>query len=223
MSKLIYITESQLQEIVGNGSYLNNDNTNAYRFGGAEITTGGTTGNYTDGDIEPADPVTTDGIANQLTNKHKVRGMGGEPGNYLRRNIIPESNKDLTGKQNTFRIPKKNLDDLKDRLNNYNGPKNIPGVKRGKYLINNDGHISYDNAYRVLDDMNNGSEGNILDPDGDLRRALKQKIEFAKNISKGNRNAKMERGENVIKSAPKTGKGGAHTPKGKNVIGVEYQ
>ena len=223
MSKLIYITESQLQEIIGNGSYLNDkDNTNEYRFGGAEITVGGTTGNYTDGDIETAKPVTTDKFAKQLT-KQRVRGMGGEPGNYLRRNIIPESNQDLTGKQNTFQISKKNLEDLENRLNNYQGSENNPGIKRGKNLVNK-GRISYDNAYRVLDDMNNGSEGSVLDPDGNLRRELEQKIKTATNISKSNRNAKMERGENVIKSAPKTGfKGGAHTPKGKNVIGVEYQ
>lgn len=223
MSKLIYITESQLQEIVGNGSYLNDkDNTNEYRFGGAEITTGGITGNYVDGDIKTANPVITDKIAKQLT-KQRVRGMGDNMKRSIDKNIIPESNQDLTGKQNTFQISKKNLEDLENRLNNYQGSENNPGIKRGKNLINK-GRISYDNAYRILDDMNNGSEGSILDPDGNLRRELEQKIETATNISKGNRNAKMERGENVIKSAPKTGfKGGAHTPKGKNVIGVEYQ
>ena len=73
MSKLIYITESQLNEIIGNGAYFDKqDTTNEYRLGGPEISVGGVTGNYTDGDVEHAEPVITDKFAKQITKPSNV-------------------------------------------------------------------------------------------------------------------------------------------------------
>lgn len=219
MSKLIYITESQLNEIIGNGAYLDNqDSTNEYKLGGEEISVNGCTGNYTDGDVEFGSPTITDKIANRMA-KPRVRGLGG----YVsRRSTVTEANQDLAGKQNTFQISDTELSKLRDRLTNYNGSENVAGVKRGKNIVDKK-RISYDDAYRILDDMNKGNAGAMLDPDGTLRNEIERKIQTGTNISKSGREAKMARGENVMKSAPKTGfKGGAHTPKGNNTIGVTY-
>ena len=215
MRKLIKITESQLNEIIGNGAYLDNtDNTNEYRFGGSEINVNGVTGNYSDGDIEYGKPVKTDDIADRIA-KPRVRGLG--------RTVLPESNQDLTGKQNTFQLSKTETDKLRQRVNSYCGSKDDPGIKRGKDLAEK-GRMSYDRAYRILDDMSKGNAGNVLDPDGTLRREIENKIKTGTDISKNKRQSKMERGENVLKSAPKTGiKGGAHTPKGNNIINVTYE
>ena len=218
MSKLIYITESQLQEIIGNGAYLNNqDTTNEYRLGGSEISTNGITGNYTDGDVEYGDPVITDKIAKQIT-KPRVRGLGG----YVeRRSVIPESNQDFTGKQNTMQISDTVKKKIETNLKNYNGSGNAQGVKRAQNIVKN-GRMSYDDAYRTLNDFQNNKAGDVLDPM--LQQELRRKLNTAENISSNNRDAKMARGENVLNSAPKTGaKGGAHTPKGNNVIGITYQ
>jgi polyhydroxyalkanoate synthesis regulator phasin len=215
MGKLIHITESQLLEIVGNGAYLNSqDTTNEYRFGGAEITANGVTGNYVDGDVEMGEPVTTDKIARQMA-RHRVRGMG--------RTVLPESNQDLTGKNNTFQLSNTEMDKLKQRVQTYAGSHNDAGIKRSKNLMKK-GRISYDDAYRVLDDMNKGNAGSVLDPDGTLRREIENKIKTGTDISKNDRQSKINRGENVLKSTNKTGmKGGTHTPKGNNIIGVTYE
>ena len=215
MSKLIYMTEAQLNELIGNGAYLNNqDTTNEYRFGGAEISASGVTGNYEDGDVEYGKPVTADKFAKQLT-KPRVRGMS--------RTVLPESNQDLTGKQNTFQISNDTIDSIKQSLNNYNGNKNAPGVKRGERIIKT-GRISNDDGYRILDDFANGKAGAMLDPEGKLQNEIRRKLDTGENMSRNNREAKMARGENILKSAPKTGaKGGAHTPKGNNTIGVTYE
>lgn len=218
MSKLIYITESQLNEIIGNGAYLDKqDTTNEYRLGGSEISTGGVTGNYTDGDVEYGEPVITDKIAKQIT-KPRVRGLGG----YVeRRRVIPESNQDFTGKQNTMQISDTVKKKIETNLKNYNGSGNAQGVKRAQNIVKN-GRMSYDDAYRTLNDFQNNKAGDVLDPM--LQQELRRKLNTAENISSNNRDAKMARGENVLKSAPKTGaKGGAHTPKGNNVIGITYQ
>lgn len=213
MGKLIYITESQLNEIIGNGAYLNNqDTTNEYRLGGAEISTDGITGDYIDGNIETGKPVISDKISKRMS-KPRVRGLA--------RTVLPESNQDLTGKQKTMQISDTTISKIKDRLNNYSGNQNDPGIKRAKNIINK-GRISNDDGYRILDDFENGNAGNVLDPM--LQKEIRRKLDTAENISKNNRDSKMSRGENVLKSAPKTGiKGGAHTPKGNNVIGVSYQ
>lgn len=218
MSKLIYITESQLNEIVGNGAYLDSqDTTNEYRLGGAEVSADGVTGDYIDGNMETGNPVTADRISRQITNP-RVRGLGG----YMnRRSVIPESNQDLTGKQNTMQISKNTIDRLKNNLNSYNGDMDAPGVKRAEKIVK-DGRISNDNGYRILDDFANGKSGDVLDPM--LQKEIRQKLNTAETISKNGRESKMRRGENVLKSAPKTGaKGGAHTPKGNNIIGVTYE
>ena len=113
------------------------------------------------------------------------------------------------------------INKIKDRLNNYVGNQNDPGIKRAKNIINK-GRISNDDGYRILDDFENGKAGDVLD--SMLQNEIRRKLDTAENISKSNRQSKMSRGENVLKSAPKTGmKGGAHTPKGNNVIGVSYQ
>ena len=213
MSKLIYITESQLNEIIGNGAYLNNqDSTNEYRLGGAEISVDGVTGDYIDGNLKFGKPVVSDKISKHIT-KPRVKGMS--------RTVLPESNQDLTGKQNTMQISKNTIDNIKKRLNSYNGNENDPGIKRAKNIINK-GRISNDDGYRILDDFDNGKAGEVLDPM--LQKEIRRKLDTAENISRNSRETKMSRGENVLKSAPKTGaKGGAHTPKGNNVIGVTYQ
>lgn len=213
MNKLIYITEAQLTEIIGNGAYLKNqDNTNEYRFGGAEISADGITGDYIDGNIQLGKPVISDKISKQIT-KPRVRGMG--------RTVLPESNQDLKGKQNTMQISKNTIDKLKDNLSSYNGNQNDPGIKRAKNIINK-GRISNDDGYRILNDFANNNTGNVLDPM--LQKEIRRKLDTAENISKNKRKDKMNRGENVLKSAPKTGlKGGAHTPKGNNIIGVTYE
>lgn len=218
MSKLIYITEAQLQEIVGNGAYLNpNDSSNEYRLGGAEINVDGSVGDYIDGDHDTGNPVTTDKIAKQIRNQRRFGGFAG----YIRKPILPESNQDLTGKQNTFQVSQTTLDDIKQRLNGYTGDKDAPGVKRATELIKT-GRMSYDNAYRTLDDYAKGAGNDILGDE--LKKELNRHISSAENISKSGREAKMARGENVLKSASKDGtKGGAHTPNGNNTIGVTYE
>lgn len=234
MGKLIYITESQLNEIIGNGAYLNDtDSTNEYRFGGKEISANGVTGDYVDGDVENGEPVTTDKIAKQLT-RQGTRGMGraipyGYGTNKLREskkkvndNLLSEANQDLTGKNNTFQISPKELKKLKERLLSYKGPENDKGVKRVKNIIEK-GRISYDDAYRILDDIKNGKGGQILDPEGTLQREIEYKVNLGTDISQSNRDAKMRRGENILKSSPKNGsKGGAHTSNN-NIIGITYQ
>jgi hypothetical protein len=106
-------------------------------------------------------------------------------------------------------------------LKKYNGSGNAQGVKRAQNIVKN-GRMSYDDAYRTLNDFQNNKAGDVLDPM--LQQELRRKLNTAENISSNNRDAKMARGENVLKSAPKTGaKGGAHTPKGNNVIGITYQ
>lgn len=213
MARLIYITESQLNEIIGNGSYLNNqDSTNQYRLGGAEISVDGAMGDYIDGNFKTGNPVISDKISKQMS-KPRVRGLG--------RTVLPESNQDLTGKQTTMQISDATISKIKDRLNNYGGNQNDPGIKRAKNIIDK-GRISNDDGYRILDDFENGKAGEVLDPM--LQKEIRRKLDTAQNISQNSREAKMSRGENVIKSTPKTGmKGGAHTPKGNNVIGVSYQ
>lgn len=218
MSKLIYITEAQLQEIVGNGAYLDSKDTrNEYRLGGAEISVDGSVGNYVDGDHDTGNPVTTDKIAKQIRNQRRFGGFAG----YTRKHILPESNQDFTGKQNTFQISQTTLDGLKQRLNGYTGDKDAPGVKRAMELIKT-GRMSYDNAYRTLDDYSKGAGNDILGDE--LRKELDRHLNSAENISKTGRESKMARGENVLKSNSKTGfKGGAHTPNGNNTIGITYE
>ena len=221
MSKLIYITEAQLHEIIGNGAYLDStDTTNEYRLGGAEISADGVTGNYVDGDVENGKPVTTDRIAKQI--RRQGRKYMAQPAVNRRSPIpLPESNQDLAGKQNTFQKSQTTLDDIKDRLNSYSGDKDAPGVKRAKELLNT-GRISYDNAYRTLDDYGKGIGSDVLG--AALEKEIRQRLNTAEDISQSGREAKMNRGENVLKSTNKTGfKGGPHTPKGNNTIGVTYE
>jgi hypothetical protein len=138
-----------------------------------------------------------------------------------RRPILPESNQELAGKQNTFQISQTTLDGIKERLNGYTGNKNDAGVKRAMDLLNT-GRISYDNAYRTLDDYSKGIGSDILG--SDLEKEIRRRLDTAENISKSGRDAKMNRGENVLKSTNKTGlKGGAHSPNGNNTIGVTYE
>lgn len=221
MSKLIHITESQLLEIIGNGAYLNNqDTTNEYRLGGKEVSADGIIGNYIDNDVKTGKPVTTDKIAKSLARKD-IRALTRTA--IPSRFVLPESNQDLTGKQKTFQLSQDIINKLRNRLNNYNGNQNDKGLKRGKNLVNKE-RISYDDAYRVLDDIKNGKDGEILDPDGTLKNELENKINTGTSISKNNKQMKQNRGENVIKSHSKTGlKGGAHTPKNNNIIGITYE
>lgn len=213
MSKLLYITEKQLNEIIGNGAYLNNqDTTNEYRLGGSEIAANGITGNYIDGDVEFGEPIITDKISKQIT-KPRIRGF--------QRKMLPESNQDLTGKQNTFQLSQDIIDDIKKNLKNYSGNNHAQGVKRAENIVKN-GRVSYDDGYRILNDIANDKSGEVLNTNGKLENEIRQKLNTGENISSNNRQSKMKRGENVIKSAPKTGmKGGAHSPKN-NTIGVTY-
>lgn len=200
MSKLIYITEAQLQEIVGNGAYLDDtDTTNEYRFGGAEVSVNGTTGNYIDGDVELGEPVTTDNYASQLVpqRSHWSRGSG--------KARISEANQEIKGL---------NVD-LSDE-----------SKQTAKKLGINASDMDCNYGFVVQDRIENGEyNGKVNDEDlTQLNNDLGNKLQTKMNISRSGREAKMARGENVLKSAPKTGaKGGAHTPKGNNVIGVSYE
>ena len=200
MSKLIYITEAQLQEIVGNGSYLNDtDTTNEYRFGGAEVTVNGTTGNYVDGDVEFGEPVTSDEFAAGLVpqRSHWTRGTT--------RTSLRESNQTIE----------------KNKLGLSNKSK-----KTAQQLGLNGSDINCNYGFVVQNRINNGEyDGKVSDEDLEqFSDDIGGKLKTQMNISRSNREAKMARGEHVMKSAPKTGaKGGAHTPKGNNVIGVTYE
>lgn len=214
MGKLIYITESQLQEIISNGTYLNkNDSTNEYRFGSTQVSTNGITGDYVDGNLEMGKPTTSDKIAKQIT-RNKVRGMG--------RTVLPESNQDLTGKQNTFQLSTNVVNRLKKKLNNYNGDKNDAGFKRANRLIDR-GRISYDNAYRVLNDINSGKAGELIDGDHYIKNELENKVKTGENISQNKRDGKMKRGEKILNVTSRNsfnGKGHSSKP---NIIGINYE
>lgn len=218
MSKLIHITESQLNEIVSNGAYLDsNDTTNEYRLGGAEISVNGITGSYIDGDLESGNPVTTDKIAKQITNP-RVRGIGGYA---IRRNMLPESNQELSGKQNTMQISQTTIDKLKERLRGYGGNQNDPGVKRAQRIIKT-GRVSNDDGYRILDDFESGKAGDALD--NSLRDEIRKRLDTAESISQNSRDAKKNRGDRILKPSTHIGaQGKAHTPKGNNIIGVTYE
>ena len=218
MSRLIYITEAQLNEIVGNGTYLDdNDTTNEYRLGQQEVSADGITGSYIDGDLENGKPVMTDKIAKQITNP-RVRGIGGYA---FRRNILPESNQDLTGKQNTMQISQTTIDKLKEKLQSYNGSQNDPGVKRAQRIINT-GRVSNDDGYRILNDFETGKAGEALDDS--LQKEIRKRLDTAEDISQNGRDAKKERGEKVLKQNYNSATiGKAHTPKGNNIIGVTYE
>lgn len=220
MGKKIYITESQLNEIIGNSTYLNNqDTTNEYKLGTTEVSVNGITGDNIDGNLKTGKPVTTDKFAKQIKNQNRFGGYAP----HYRRSILPESNQDLTGKNNTFQISDKEKKKIINNLNNYSGSGNEKGVQRMKNIINKNGRISYDDAYRILDDIESGNDG-ILDPDGTFKSELERKIKTGTDISANNRESKQNRGENIIKSAPKNyGNGKAHTPKGNNVINVTYE
>lgn len=200
MSKLIYITEAQLQEIVGNGSYLNDtDTTNEYRFGGAEITANGTTGDYVDGDVEFGDPVTSDEFAAGLVpqRSHWTRGTT--------RTSIHEANQEI-----------------KDKKIGLSTRSQQTAQELG--LDSSDMDCNY--GFVVKDRIEGGNyAGKASEEDlTHLKNDINKKLQTQMNISRSGREAKMARGENVLKSAPKTGaKGGAHTPKGNNVIGVTYE
>ena len=95
MSKKIYITEAQLQEIIGNGAYLDDkDTTNEYKFGGQEVAVDGVVGDYVDGDVDFGKPVTADKIAQTMTNRRRRRGL------INCSKSINEANQDLKGKKN---------------------------------------------------------------------------------------------------------------------------
>ena len=200
MSKLIYITEAQLQEIVGNGAYLNKqDTTNEFKFGGAEVNVNSTTGSYLDGDLESGDPVTSDELADTLSTQSNLRTQIGS------RTLTRESNHNI--EHNHIGLSDKSKQtaqqlgiDASDMDVNY-GLVVTNRIEKGNY----NGKVSK----KDLVDLNND---------------VSNKCQTQMTISRNDRKAKMARGENVMKSAPKTGaKGGAHTPKGNNVIGVTYE
>ena len=200
MSRLIYITEAQLQEIVTNGAYLNKqDTTNEFKFGGAEVTTNGITGNYIDGDVEPGDSVTSDEIAASLLPQRSRFHR------YMDQINVYESNHEIEhnhiGLSDESEQTAEELGiDASDMDVNY-GLVVQNRYKTGKY----DGKVSEKRLNNFINDVG-------------------KKCQTQMNISRSGRQAKMARGENVLKSAPKTGaKGGAHTPKGNNVIGVTYE
>lgn len=216
MSKKIYITEAQLQEIVGNGAYLNDtDTTNEYRMGGPEVSVDGVVGDYVDGDVNFGKPVTADKFAQTQSNQRRRRGMINCSRN------LNEANQDMKGKEKTFQLSQTEGDKLKQRVLNYGGSKNDAGYKRAKTMVDK-GRISYDNAYRVLDDMKTGKAGTMLDPDGTLQHELENKIKTKADMSQNQRDNKMNSGRRVRKFSPKNNNGGTYTPDGDNVIGITY-
>lgn len=218
MSKKIYITEAQLQEIIGNGAYLDDkDTTNEYKFGGQEVAVDGVVGDYVDGDVDFGKPVTADKIAQTMTNRRRRRGL------INCSKSINEANQDLKGKEKTFQLSQTETDKLKQQVNSFSGSKNDAGYKRAKALADK-GRLSYDNAYRILDDMEKGTAGAMLDPEGTLKHELENKIKTGTDISQSSRNTKMASGQNIRKSPTNRGMSGegTHTPDGNNVIGITY-
>jgi hypothetical protein len=215
MSKKIYITEAQLQEIIGNGAYLNDqDTTNEYRMGGQEVSVDGVVGDYTDGDVEFGKPVTADKLSHTMSNQRRRRGMI----NCSR--SINEANQDIDSKTDTFQLSQNEREGLAQRINAYSGSKNDAGYKRAKTLATR-GRVSYSNAYRILDDMKSGKAGAMLDPDGTLKNELENKIKTGTDISQSQKDSKMNSGQRVRKYSPKNGlNGGEHVPNGNNVIGI---
>ena len=97
----------------------------------------------------------------------------------------------------------------------YSGSKNDPGYKRAKRLAEK-GRVSYDNAYRILDDMQNGRDGAMLDPDGTLKHELETKVGTRADISRSQRNS------NIDTESKYKAQGVTYTPNGHNVIGIIY-
>lgn len=221
MAKLLYITEEQLQEIIGNGAYLNDkDTSNEYRLGGAEISVDGVTGNYVDGDVEMGDVTTTDDISKSL--RYKGRRLSC---NVSRKgNLLPESNQDLSGKTKTIQLSQNSLNTLKKNVElqlKNNQDEDSEGIKRAKHLINNNGVMPCQNAYRAESDLDKGIIGDVFTDN--VMKDIDNKLKTKERISSNNRESKKRRGEAVIKSSPKDGrKGGAHSPKNNNTIGYTY-
>lgn len=200
MSKLIYITESQFKTLVEDWSYCNSGNTvNPFKYGGAEITVNSVTGNDTDDDVELGKPVTGDEFASQLVPQRNHWSRGAT------RTNIHEVNQAINKK-------KIGLSDRSEQTAQQLGIDTTGlDCNHGFVVRNRIANGNYDGKV---------SQEDLKQLDTDLGGKLKTQMD----ISRNDRKAKMERGENVLKSAPKTGaKGGAHTPKGNNVIGVTYK
>jgi hypothetical protein len=220
MSKLLYITEEQLQEIIGNGAYLNDkDTSNEYRLGGAEISVDGVTGDYIDGTVETGDVTTTDDISKSL--RSKGRRLSCDV--FRNGNLLPESNQDLSGKTKTIQLSQNSLNTLKKNVEHQlknNQDEDEEGIKRAKYLIRNNGVMPCQNAYRAESDSDEGIIGDVFTDD--IMKDISNKLKTKEQISSNNRESKKRRGERVIKSSPKDGtKGGAHSPNN-NTIGYTY-
>lgn len=219
MRKLIYITESQFQSLVEDGTYLNTGSTiNPYRYGGAEVSVSSVTGNDTEDDVELAKPVPTDTIGNSITNQGRYRGVYGPKASTRgmlacsasKKKMIPESNQDF--KNRGIQLSQS----LRQELSKS-------GTEVGRNLAQN-GRISFDYSYKLQNDIKNGNADPNLDPEGKLYNELNKKTETAEDISRNQREAKMERGENIRNTnVNKTAFTGTRTPNGNNVIGVTYK
>lgn len=209
MSKLIYITESQFQSLVEDGTYLNTGSTiNPYRYGSTEISASSITGNEVDDDIELPTPVTTDKIGKSITNQGRYRGVYGPKAST--RVGMMESNQDF--KNRGIQLSQS----LRQELQNS-------GTEVGRNLAKK-GRISFDYSYKLQNDIKNGNADPNLDPQGKLFKELDRKTETAENISKNQRDAKMDRGENIRNaSVNKSAFTASRVPKGNNVIGVTYK
>lgn len=220
MSKLIYITESQFQSLVEDGTYLQTGSTiNPYRYGGAEVSASSVTGNDVDDDVELGKPVTTDKIGKSITNQGRYRGVYGPKAatrgmmesSTSKKKMIPESNQDF--KNRDIQLSKT----LRQELSNS-------GTEVGRNLAKK-GRISFDYSYKLQNDLKNGNADPNLDPNGKLYKELDRKTETAEDISRNQREYKMKRGENIRNTSVNKNAftASSHTPNGNNIIGVAYK
>jgi hypothetical protein len=221
MSKLIYITESQLRETIeGDGAWLNpEDSNNEFKLGGMQVSTGAVTGSAEHGDVELPEPVVGDAVADRMTKRSPLWGSLATSRGTINCSVkkkagsINEANSGIDGKTNKRRITKQAQDTLSANIRSYTGNRNTPGVKRVEDILKNDGMVSYNNAEEILSQMNDGTSGlERFDVDGSFKRSLESITKNEKAKSKIGRDNRKQMGLPVLNVTNRDGsKGGAHT------------
>lgn len=220
MSKLIYITESQLRETIeGNGAYLNGeDSTNEFKLGGMVVGTASVTGSAEGDDVELPDPLIGDTVGSEVTRRSPLWGSfttaRGLTCSVKKKGVsLNERNREISGKGNKRVITQQAQDNLARNLRAYQGNRNAPGIKRVGNILDNDGKVSYNNAEEILTQMKNGTSGlEVLDTDGSLKRSLENITRNEKSKSKSSRQTKQQMGLPILNVVNRDGsKGGAHS------------
>jgi hypothetical protein len=210
--KKIYITEKQLNEIIGvDLSYLNRSEGNRpVTIGDEEIFT---TDNV---DVDTEDP-TTDKIAKS---KYPRSYYGAKKRNItlncsMDKKKINESNQDLVDKY--YNIPNKLYKLLKNNLSQYSG--DISGIKRLKNLIDMKS-LSTNEMYRIKNKLSSlekdSDEYNLIGGD-EMLRWVDKELKHAKNVSYNRKkiNKDLGRENSFISSHNKNSNNGkGHTKNG---------